>query len=80
LKDKSKSKLRKIMKVTYQHEYDFEIHCASVTLKNTKTISQTKNFKKKFQEKGKTGRLFYPRASERMIKNYKPAKKVKAWP
>jgi hypothetical protein len=68
------------MKVTYQHEYDFEIHCASVTLKNTKTISQTKNFKKKFQEKGKTGRLFYPRASERMIKNYKPAKKVKAWP
>jgi peptide subunit release factor 1 (eRF1) len=80
LKDKSKSKLRKIMKVTYQHEYDFEIHCASVTLKNTKTISQTKTSRRSFKEKGKTGRLFYPRADERMIKNYKPAKKVKAWP
>ncbi len=61
LKTKANQKLKEKYKVTYQHEYDFEIHCASVTLKNTKITSQTKNFKKKFQgKKGKQEDCFTP--------------------
>jgi hypothetical protein len=59
LKTKANQNLEKY-KVTYQHEYDFEIHCASVTLKNTKIISQTKTSRRSFKKKGKQEDCFTP--------------------